>query len=123
VRETERVRERKLDGRTHRRGRFNELEETRRQDAPDGCIVRVDLLSPRKHLFRHGDAIAHRLRLTDRYRRRKSSVRKRPLNGTDPIERVSDQVETVNLHHDSARVGQEQAEDRTDASTKEGDAM
>jgi hypothetical protein len=85
--------------------------------------VRVHLLPHGKHLFRDRDAMAHRLGLADRHWRRKSLVAKRTLDGTDPIERLSDQVDAVDLHDDLPAVHQEQTKDRADASAIEGDAM
>ncbi|HXQ76680.1 MAG TPA: hypothetical protein VN797_00660 [Gemmatimonadaceae bacterium] len=45
------------------------------------------------------------------------------MDGTDSIERLSDQVDAVDLHDDLPAVYQEQAKDRADASAIEGDAL
>jgi hypothetical protein len=91
------------------------------EDAPNGRIVRVDVLAPRKHLFRGADAIANRLGVADWHRRRKPFVRKYTLDGANPIEPFTDEVATVDFHHDPSVVDKQQAKDRAYASAVEDD--
>jgi hypothetical protein len=76
-----------------------------REDAPDGRIVRVDVLAPSKHLFCGGDTIADCLWIADRGWCGQTSVGKHPLDGTDPVEPFSQEVGTVDLHNDAPVVG------------------